>query len=650
MAVDETTRIYRLLTDASQSTRELKKVNKQMSDFGDSVKRAGSQFKAAIAGLAAGFTVGAFSRELTGAINEMDKFTKEAQRLGVASDELVKLQYAAELSGVSADQLSTGIKTLSRSMQDLSEGKTSDAVSTLEALSIEVKNADGTLKNSSEVIGDVADAFQKMPDGAEKSAAAMRIFGKSGAQMIPLLNQGAEGIAAMGDEAERLGLVFDDEIGRASEQFNDNMTRLSRASDGAFKKIAEGLLPSLIGLTDGLTDGADSSQTFIEIGFKLGQTLEVLTKIFNASKAVVNNFVAVFQAMGKSIGSVIAAFSTGDFKNLPNTLGGIFDEMAKQVDENGAKIETAWIETLDIMTKDGDEEIKKLKERFAKSDVKMNVELNIASNISDNKKAEAEAKKLEQSLKTQAEKLTESVKTPFEVLQDELAKIKTLSDKGLITPETELRATTDAWKDYGEALVKTKEEQDKITDPDVWKQMQNNVDSWASGATDAFLDFTQGADNAFSDLANSILEQIAKIVIQANIIKPLMSAFGLTESAKGNVFNQQGITPFAQGGIVSSPTLFSYAGGLGVMGESGSEAVIPLTRTSNGDLGVRGEGFNTEVNIYNQTDGNVSVKETKTDNGPRIDVLIEKAVDGAISRGRFDKSLNSHFGLRRRGA
>ena len=65
---------------------------------------------------------------------------------------------------------------------------------------------------------------------------------------------------------------------------------------------------------------------------------------------------------------------------------------------------------------------------------------------------------------------------------------------------------------------------------------------------------------------------------------------GYSRNAKGNVFAQNKIVPYAMGGIVSRPTIFPMANGMGLMGEAGPEAIMPLKRGANGNLGVQSSG------------------------------------------------------------
>ncbi len=564
-------RIYRLLVDAGQATRQLRNISGQMTKFGQGMDALGKKLKGAIGGLVAGFTVHRFTSELNNAISEMDRFTKEAQRIGIASDELVKLSYASELSGVSAEQLSVGIKTLSRSMADLAAGKSGDAVETFKDLDIEVQNADRSLRDTTDIIYDVADAFQDMPDGAAKSSAAMRIFGESGAQLIPLLNQGSEGIKAMGDEAEALGLIFDEKAGKQAEEFNDNMTRLKKAIDGAFLGIAQGLLPTIIDLTEELVTAAKKGGNFKQVGEDIGKVIVITGAAVGIASAVFKNGIAYIVAYGKALGTLIAAVTTLDFSNLGSALGDIFNELAGSVTENNKKIIADW------------------------KDLSAAIQGVWVATITDNTKA---------------------------------------TKKGL----DDQKEILNSWKIEWNNTV---------------KDLREVVAGFSSNVTDAITDIVLHGKRSFSDLADSFAEAITRMLIQKRLIDPLFKEIdtfleGLEFNAHGNVYGRQGLMPFAHGGIVTSPTLFPFANGIGLMGEAGPEAILPLSRDANGDLGVKGSS--TQVNVYNNSGATASVqKSTAADGGQRIDIMIENAVEKAIANGRFDKSLNSVYSLRRRG-
>ena len=144
---------------------------------------------------------------------------------------------------------------------------------------------------------------------------------------------------------------------------------------------------------------------------------------------------------------------------------------------------------------------------------------------------------------------------------------------------------------------------------------------------------TQSVSDAFENMAKSIIAQLLKIAAQ----QAIMQAFGIgifgaaapVPSAKGNVFSGGNIVPFASGGIVNSPTMFPMAKGTGLMGEAGPEAIVPLKRTSGGDLGVQASPVNVTVN--NMAPG-VSVNARQGENGLTIDVVMQQ-MSQAIRRG-----------------
>lgn len=165
---------------------------------------------------------------------------------------------------------------------------------------------------------------------------------------------------------------------------------------------------------------------------------------------------------------------------------------------------------------------------------------------------------------------------------------------------------------------------------------------------------------AFADFANFVLEGFARIIIQQSITKPLASGFlslfsGGTQAASGTATLGSTLgsvaQPFASGGVVSSPSFFSFGNNkLGMAGEAGPEAILPLTRNSNGDLGVSATPSNVVVNVINNSNSQVQTRESTDSSGNKIiELLIESKVKEGIVKGAFDKSFQQSYGLTRRG-
>ena len=186
----------------------------------------------------------ALQRFTIGALEAQDAALKSAQRLGMSVENLSALRYAAELSDVTMESLTA---SLSRFAANVAKG--SDV---LAVLGVATRNSDRSMRDTYEILSDVADRFASMPDGIQKTALAVDLFGRGGAQLIPLLNAGKSGLAGMAEEARKLGVVIGEEAARRSEKFNDNMRALRESAKGVGMAIVNDLTPSLLRVTDAM--------------------------------------------------------------------------------------------------------------------------------------------------------------------------------------------------------------------------------------------------------------------------------------------------------------------------------------------------------------------------------------------------------------
>lgn len=120
--------------------------------------------------------------------------------------------------------------------------ETSDAFA---QLGIKVRDAAGNLKSNEQLLLEVAEAFERMPDGAQKSAIAVDLFGQAGARLIPFLNEGADGIRRLSEEAEELGIIFTDDQIRAARQYNDAVGKLQKAITALRNQVGLLFVPAL---------------------------------------------------------------------------------------------------------------------------------------------------------------------------------------------------------------------------------------------------------------------------------------------------------------------------------------------------------------------------------------------------------------------
>jgi hypothetical protein len=192
-----------------------------------------------------GVAAAAIATSVKLSINAFDELSKASQKIGVSVEALSGLKFAADLSGVGFENLQVSLAKLSVNIDKFNTG-TKSAVDTFNRLGIDPSQ----FATTEETLSALADRFAELPDGATKTALAIEVFGKSGRELIPLLNQGSAGIKSLTDEAAKLGLVIDTNTARAAEKFNDDLKRLTSVATGFRNQVAVELLPVLTDLAD----------------------------------------------------------------------------------------------------------------------------------------------------------------------------------------------------------------------------------------------------------------------------------------------------------------------------------------------------------------------------------------------------------------
>ena len=186
------------------------------------------------------------------------------------------------------------------------------------------------------------------------------------------------------------------------------------------------------------------------------------------------------------------------------------------------------------------------------------------------------------------------------------------------------------------------------------------LDRNASNAVNNFIDTMGQAKFSFSAFTESILKDIAKMIVQLMIMKPLMAGIqGMLPGASAaprslpttdgstDVYDTPTVFKFAKGGVFAG----GYQSKMGMLGEAGPEAIMPLTRGANGKLGVTAQAAPTVVNVYNNAGTEVKTAETtNADGSKQIDIMIEKKVKDLFGSGSMDKSMRASYGLVRSAA
>lgn len=319
--------------DTADFDKGLKNSQAGLASFGASVGvgLAAVAAAAAAAAVAIGFALGR-------TIDDMDKLNKTSQKLGIPVEQLSSLAYAADLADVSFEELSKGVGKLSKAMVEAAGKPMSDSANAFRALGVSVTDANGKLKSSDVVLGDLANAFEGLKDGPGKTAVAMAIFGKAGADLIPLLNGGRDSLREMNEEAKIFGAVVSTGAAKQAEAFNDNLTRLGYAVKGLFVQTAERLLPILVDVSNKMVTAAKNSAALDLVIAALTSSMKGLVTagvLVSATMQIAGDALSIIWG---GLAKLIKGDISGAFEHLKTKSGDIATTAAATL----ATVESVW--------------------------------------------------------------------------------------------------------------------------------------------------------------------------------------------------------------------------------------------------------------------------------------------------------------------
>lgn len=259
----------------------------------DAIKDIAAQSRIAI-----GVATAAAAALTKAAIDNADAMYKQSQSAGLSTQAFSEYAYVAKLSDISTEQFSTSLSKFNRNIFETYNG-TGESKKAFDALNISVKNTDGSLKTADQILEQVADQFSQMEDGAGKTALAVMMFGRAGAAMIPMLNEGSGKMRELREEAKQLGITIDTETGRAAEKFNDNLTRLGQVQRALGNAIMLETLPALNEFTDSMVKLAKEG----ELLKTFGKGVKV---VFETIAVLGANVAFVFDGIGTALGAMMA--------------------------------------------------------------------------------------------------------------------------------------------------------------------------------------------------------------------------------------------------------------------------------------------------------------------------------------------------------
>jgi hypothetical protein len=237
----------------------------------------------------------------TGLAAEASTIGKSAEAIGMTAEAYQVWAQAAKTAGVEGEAFQSVIGKIGRKAQDASKGG-AEAAAAFRSLGVDVKGTAGKVLGTEELLGRVADAFQRMPAGPARSAAAMKLFEESGIKLLPFLSKGSKGIAELRAQMIRSGAIIGDGTIGMARKFTAAKNQFMISVNGVKNTIGSILLPYL-------TRGMAAISKWLMAPGRLAQVLSVLRAAAIGAAAylgylVIPKVLAFFAAMATSAGIV----------------------------------------------------------------------------------------------------------------------------------------------------------------------------------------------------------------------------------------------------------------------------------------------------------------------------------------------------------
>lgn len=664
-------------------------------------KTATEQMQAAA--IAAGILGSAFLVLAKDSVDSMDKMNEAAQKTGIAVEALSQLGYAAKMSGVDTESFTSAMVKFNRA---IAEGATGSGNAAAAFKAIGISAAELKSSNPDEVLARVAEKFAGYADGATKTALAIAIFGRAGADMIPLLNEGADGLAKMREEGDKLGATISTAAAKSADQFNDNLDKMMVKMKSFVKGITSEVIPTLNILMETFLAG-NSLMNVIDAGMNLNleggmtgvgaqlaraelQLREADEKDKARLQAKVDAYRSAYNAM-KTISGAPAGATAPQAPALPDTAA--------------AKAGDAFLKGLEQrIAKAGEGEIAMLRLQAAEKGVSAAAEP-LLTQLASNKWSEGadkfglsldqstEALAFQNSLIGKSAQEVELLNAEYRIQADLKRQIADLTRSiGDVDAEVVAQMTASAQAQIAiqQAMIRARQTEQQSMQMGMGQAFQSYVDQAGNAAKnvemvfsnaframeDGIVQFAMTGQMNFNQFANAIIADIMRIYVRmaitgliSSFITPMFSTTPGVSSDPTYMGPARPGTPgvgYADGGYTGDGSKYQPAGivhaGEFVMNKQATSriGVGNLYRMMRGyadggyvgsSMPTGGSGGNININVTNEAGGDgyqATATARRNDAGVDIDVMIRKAINSDLMRnGPITQQMSNTFNLRR---
>lgn len=277
----------------------------------------------------AGEMVTKFKETVLGVAEAGDQIKELSQSSGVGAESLQRLANAAKTEGVGIDGLAQSLTMLTRMMASAKAGS-AETAGAFKKAGVSIVDASGKLRGADQVFVDLAEAFSKMPDGAEKTALAFKVLGRNGPEMIKVLNLGREEIESLG----KAGLVLTEEQIEAGDELIKTNRKLGAVTSGIWKTAIAPLLPAITDLVKQYTAWRKANAEVVKSSIKgflsglitlfrtVGSVASTTAKVVGTAIDVIRGqWQAALLIMGAALGPFIVSLTAAGVTAIATAAG-----------------------------------------------------------------------------------------------------------------------------------------------------------------------------------------------------------------------------------------------------------------------------------------------------------------------------------------
>lgn len=291
-----------LTREIVKTEAELKKATKEADNFSVGLEQAKNTLnkvgsaaqevanKTKALSTAAGGALAAIGGLAIKSAKSADELNTLSKQTGITTDDLQKMQYAADLVDVSVEDITGAMAKMKKGMAEGDFGKAA-----FETLGVSVRDTNGALRESDEVFYEVLTALSQIPNETERDTIAMELFGKGADQLAGIIDDGGAALKAYGDEAENLGLILDTETLQGLNDVNDTLDKLKAQAGAELAKAGAEALEALMPVIE----------TVVE---KLSELFEWIGNLDESQMNAIITILAVIAAISP-IAGIIASIS-----------------------------------------------------------------------------------------------------------------------------------------------------------------------------------------------------------------------------------------------------------------------------------------------------------------------------------------------------